>query len=223
MPHLPHYAIIQSDTGEALQFPLKRWVRQNLNLLPQGFNSQGTSHQLRGRLAQIGWDINITENAVYIIQPDNEGHFQYAEAFVNDIVENDEEEIAETEEAYEVTFSLERDLQAALRQNIAALENGLQIIDNGRERNTVAGRIDITARDIENKTVIIELKAIEAKPDVLAQVLAYMEAVQQEDNSVVRGIIVASGFSERVKLAARQVNHIKLVTYSFQFNFNIIE
>jgi len=223
MPHLPHYAIIQSDTDEALQFPLKRWIRQNLDLLPQSFNSQGTSHQLRSRLAQIGWDINITENAVYVVQPDNNGHFQYAKVFINDIVENDDDEIVDTEEAYEVTFSLERDLQAALRQNIAALENGLQIIDNGRERNTVAGRIDITARDIENKIAVIELKAGEAKPDVLAQVLAYMEAIQQEDNSEVRGIVVASGFSERVRLAARQVNHIKLVTYSFQFNFNVIE
>lgn len=214
---------MQSDTGEAGRFPLKSWVRQHLHLLPQDFNSEGTSHQLRSKLAQIGWKINITENAVYVVKPGNEGHFEYAEAFVNEMEEVDEEENAETEEAYEVTFSLERDLQTALRKNIITLENGLQIIDNGIERNTVAGRIDITARDVENKIVVIELKAIEAKPNVLAQVLAYMEAVQQEDNLDVRGIIVASGFSERVKLAARQVKHIKLVEYSFQFNFNIIE
>lgn len=218
-----HFVIIEGNNGEAIQFPLKLWVRQNLALLPQGFNPVGTSHQLRGRLAQIGWTINITENAIYVIQPDNNGQFQYAEEFLNDLVENDNNEIIENEDIYEVTFSLERDLQAALRQNITTLENGLQIIDNGRERKTVAGRIDITAIDNEGKTVVIELKAVEAKPDVLAQVLAYMEAVQQEDNAQVRGIIVARGFSERVRLAARQIPHVKLLTYSFQFNFNVID
>ena len=110
-----------------------------------------------------------------------------------------------------------------MRQNINTLENGLVIIDNGRERNTEAGRIDITARDKQNNIVIIELKAVEAKPDVVAQILSYMEAVQNEDNLNVRGIIVACDFHNRVVLASRQIENIKLIKYSFQFNYNVIE
>jgi RecB family endonuclease NucS len=224
MPHKSHYVITPSENGQALQSPLKQWVRQNLDNLPQGFYEEDdTSHILRRKLRDIGWRLNITDNAVFVIKPDDNNKFDYAEDFVEEIIEEEENDTEDTEEAIEITFSLERDLQAALRKNIETLEQGLKIIDGGKERNTVAGRIDITAQDKSNKIVVIELKAIEAKPDVIAQVLAYMEAVKEEDKKETRGIIVASGFTERVKLAARQINHLKLVQYSFKFNFNIVE
>src|SRR5437879_2456948 len=37
-------------------------------------------------------------------------------------------------EAEEITFGLERDLQAALRANIHQLDHGLEIVDGGKER-----------------------------------------------------------------------------------------
>jgi len=220
-----HYAIIPSENGQALQFPLKQWVRQNLDKLPEGFYEEDdTSHMMRRKLRQLGWKMNETDNAVFVIQPDKNNKFDYAVNFVEEIIEEEEEtDLENTEEAIEITFSLERDLQVALRRNIESLEKGLRIIDNGKERNTVAGRIDITAQDISDKIVVIELKAVEGKSDVITQILAYMEAVQEEDKKEVRGIIVASGFTDRVKLAARQIKHIKLVEYSFQFNFNVVE
>ncbi len=42
-------------------------------------------------------------------------------------------------------FGLERDLQDALRGNIAQLEPGLKITDGGKENRVDAGRVDITA------------------------------------------------------------------------------
>lgn len=219
-----HYVITPDQNNEPTQKPLKTWVRQNLNQLPVGFNPDGTSHQLRGRLVQVGWKlIPPYNNEVFVVKPDANGSFDYANEFLDE-VEADAEAMNEAEEeAFEITFGLERDLQAALRRNISVLENGLVVIDNGRERNTVAGRIDITARDNENRAVIIELKAVDAKPEVIAQTLAYMEAVRAEDNCEVRGIIIASGFPERVKLAARQIQNLKLFDYRFQFNFNLVE
>lgn len=83
---------------------------------------------------------------------------------------------AETEEliqASEATFSIERDLQLALRINIEQLEDGLEIIDGGKERITDAGRIDITAKDHDGAIVVIELKAGIAAPEALTQILAY--------------------------------------------------
>src|SRR4051812_39238422 len=71
-------------------------------------------------------------------------------------------ESAESDEvldAFETKFGLERDLQSALRKNIADLEPGLSIIDDGKERKVASGFIDITARAKDGATVVIELKA----------------------------------------------------------------
>jgi len=219
-----HYVIIKGKTGKPSQFRLKQWVRENIAFVPQGINPDiQTSHVVREQLINNGWRMKITNNEVLLIKPDENGHFNYIEELLTDIETEEETDTIETEQAIEITFSLEKDLQAALRRNINSLEQGLTIIDGGKERNTLAGRIDITAKDNDNNTVIIELKAVDAKPEVIAQVLAYMEAVRAEDNTEVRGIIIASGFSDRVKLAARQVTNLELLIYSFQFNYNLVE
>ena len=118
----------------------------------------------------------------------------------------------------EITFGLERDLQIALRRNIDQLEPGLKIVDGGTERTVAAGRIDITAEDGSNKLVVIELKAVVAAPESVAQILAYMASVE-EDQRVVRGILVAPDFHPRVVLAAKAVPNLQLKKYSFTFSF----
>ncbi|MCA1653257.1 MAG: endonuclease NucS [Sphingomonadales bacterium] len=65
-------------------------------------------------------------------------------------------------------LGLERDLQKALRREIAQLEEGLQIIDDGVERAVPSGFIDITARDSNERLVVIELKAGESAARVVA-------------------------------------------------------
>jgi Endonuclease NucS len=222
MPHKPHYVITPSEDKEPVQAPLKEWVRQNIGSLPEGFYQSGdTSHILRRKLVRLGWQLNIADDAVFAIKPDNDSKFGYAQDYINDLIEDEEVE-SESEDESDITFSLEKDMQMALRLNIGSLENGLKIVDGGKERSTIAGRIDITAEDAEGKIVVIELKAIEARPDVIAQILSYMESVNQEEKMDVRGIIVASDFSDKVKLASRQIPQLRLVKYSFQFNFNPI-
>ncbi len=132
---------------------------------------------------------------------------------------------AETEElieASETTFGLERDLQAALRSNIEQLESGLRIVDDGKERTTDAGRIDITAKDRSEALVAIELKAGTATPDALTQLLAYMGALATEKDTV-RGILVAGDFHPRVVFAARAVPNVQLRRYRFKFSFEPIK
>jgi RecB family endonuclease NucS len=97
-------------------------------------------------------------------------------------------ETEELIEASETTFGLERDLQSALRANIEQLEPGLSIIDDGRERTTDAGRIDITAKDPQGAVVVIELKAGTGAPGALTQLLAYMGALATENSTAVRAI-----------------------------------
>jgi RecB family endonuclease NucS len=126
-------------------------------------------------------------------------------------------------DALDTTFGLERDLQHALRANIAQLERGLTIIDEGRERSTDAGRIDITAQDKNGTIVIIELKAGTAQPESVAQILSYMGVVSESENRPVRGILVAGEFPSRVVFAARAVPNLVLKRYSFRFSFEAIK
>lgn len=123
------------------------------------------------------------------------------------------------EDENEQTFSLERDLQSALRRSIGQLEPGLEIADGGAELSVPSGRIDILAKDAEG-LVVIELKAVRAPRDAVAQVLAYMGDLQIDRQTPVRGILVAPEFDARAISAARMVPTLTLVTYRFSFAFD---
>ena len=127
-------------------------------------------------------------------------------------------EIQKSADPEQIKFSLERDLQRALRINIGQLEPGLKIIDDGGERSVAAGRIDITAEDDTGQLVVIELKAGTAQSDAITQVLSYMGSIDAEGRPV-RGILVAHDFHERVVHAAKAVPNLSLKAYSFQFAF----
>jgi Endonuclease NucS len=130
---------------------------------------------------------------------------------------------AETEvaSAVDTAFGLERDLQMALRRNIEQLETGLTIIDGDREQTVASGRIDITARDREGVTVIIELKVGAADRDAIGQLLGYMGDLM-DDGAPVRGVLVAREFAPRAVSAARAVPNLELVRYGFQFTFEAV-
>lgn len=119
----------------------------------------------------------------------------------------------------ERTFALERDLQSSLRACITQLEPGLSVIDGGTERAVASGRIDILARDSLGALVVIELKAVKAPRDAVAQLLAYMGDLQEEMGGDVRGVLIAPDFDPRALSAARMVPSLKLYAYSFSFNF----
>lgn len=117
------------------------------------------------------------------------------------------------------TFSLERDLQTALRANISQLEPGLQVDDGGKERTVETGRIDILAKDKDGMSVIIELKAGTASSKAVAQILGYMGAYMDETSQDVRGILVASDFQAKAELSARPVPNLSLRRYRYRFEF----
>jgi RecB family endonuclease NucS len=215
-----HFAIVPNENNEPVRFPLKSWVRQNMQQLGEYFPREGTTQTFKRHLLRRGWKETSGIDTVFVVKPDRNDSIEYANNYIQELETEVDEDEDENEEAQEMTFGLERDLQQALRRNIQSIEPGLTIIDDGRERRTEAGLIDITAQDTDGRKVIIELKAPIAKPDVIAQTLAYMEAVQNEDQGEVRGIIIASDFVDRVKLAARQIPNLKLIRYGFSFSFN---
>lgn len=132
-------------------------------------------------------------------------------------------EAEEVIEAVETTFGLERDLQRALRSNIEQLEQGLKVIDGGKERTTEAGRIDITVEDQQGVIVVVELKAGAANSDCVAQILAYIGALSEKEQKPVRGILVAGDFPRRVVFAARAVPNLQLKKYTFRFSFETVK
>ena len=122
-------------------------------------------------------------------------------------------------EVSQIRFSLERDLQRALRDNIRQLGDDLVISDGGSERTVEAGRIDITAEDSKGNVVVIELKPGLAQPADVTQLLAYMGTIENPMGKEVSGILVANDFAPRVVHAVKAVPNLALKAYSFQFSF----
>ncbi len=123
--------------------------------------------------------------------------------------------------AFDTAFGLERDLQLVLQRNIEQLELGLSVVDGDREQTVASGRIDITARDRDGTTIVIELKAGTADRDAIGQILSYMGDLR-DSTPRLRGIIVARDFSTRAIAAAREVPNIRLVRYGFRFSFDTV-
>jgi len=118
------------------------------------------------------------------------------------------------------TIGLEKDMQAAIRQNISQIESGLRITDNGRERSVETGFIDITAEDSDSVPVVIELKTGVAGQRAVAQILSYIGSViEEEGTDQVRGILIASEFDRKARAAAKVVPNLTLMRYQFSFQF----
>lgn len=117
-------------------------------------------------------------------------------------------------------FELERPLQSELRREIAQLDPGLQIIDDGLERSVESGFIDILARDEAGALVVIELKAGLARRESIGQITGYMDdLIKEEPNTPVRGILVAADFDKSCRSGVRAIPSLKLKRYRFSFSF----
>lgn len=117
-------------------------------------------------------------------------------------------------------LSLERDMQAALRQDIGLLEPGLTIVDDGIERGVLSGFIDILCRDRDGRLVVVELKAGKADARVIGQTLGYMgDLIEEGEGADVRGMIIAHDFDQRTRSAVKAIPALGLFRYSIAFNF----
>ena len=122
-----------------------------------------------------------------------------------------------------VTFGPVRDLQSALRSDIEQLEPGLKITDGGSESVTEAGRIAITASDKDGSTVIIDLEAGQAAPEALTRLLACMGATAEQDQSRIRGLLVAEHFHPLIVFAVKALPNVRLCRYRGRFTFEAME
>jgi len=126
-----------------------------------------------------------------------------------------------------VSLSVERDLERTLTTNLEQLESGLRLYMEsgvtGQQLDTGAiGRLDILAIDRYDNCVVIELKAGTADDRVCGQILRYMGWVKRElaGGAKVRGMIVASDFSDSLKYAVEAMPEVVLKRYEVHFEFS---
>lgn len=122
----------------------------------------------------------------------------------------------------DLSFRYEQDLQTALIACLDQLEPGMTLAPNGKEYHVPSGRIDALAKDSNDNYVVIELKAVTAKRDVLGQIAAYMADISDETETPPRGILIAPDFDEKLISGARMIKNLKLMRYSFSFTFSDI-
>jgi hypothetical protein len=133
------------------------------------------------------------------------------------------EESVPTSGEESTTFQYERELQAAVRRQISAIAPNLKIVDGGIERAVATGRIDVLAENSNGELVVIELKAGLCPPGAMEQVLGYAEDLHIETNKNTHALLIAADFPERIRVAARRVESLTLMSYRLQLTFDKFE
>lgn len=233
----PTVHFTRDQVYEALDhaYPDKPWKRNTIYLHLSGYsinNPIRRHHPATEGKCFLFWDGDRTYRKWI---PEQDGTWVLHEDGIHRVGEEGalehaaEQLAAETEDstvAGPISLSIERDLEESLVQNLAMLESGLTLYRDGdmsgRQLDTgVVGVIDLLAFDKNGNFVVIELKAGKASDGVCGQILGYMSWVKKElaGSKLVRGIIVASDFTDRLRYAVDTVGSIVLIKYGVSFSF----
>lgn len=112
-------------------------------------------------------------------------------------------------------FVSESHLRDVLCQDVSIIEPGLVLVDS--EYLLPSGkRIDILAKELGGRLVVIEIKKSSSVYSVMGQISLYMNSVDDALGSTLpcRGIIIANEVTEELKMACRGTARIKLVEYT---------
>lgn len=137
----------------------------------------------------------------------------------------DEEEGLELVVSGPVSLSIEKDLENSIVQNLEMLEPGLKLYQEGgktgQQFDTEVGIIDLLAVDKSGALVVIELKAGSVGDKVCGQIARYIGWIRKNlaKGQQVRGIVVASEFSEGSRYAADVMGSVQLKKYEIEFKF----
>lgn len=219
-----HIVVLPQDNGSFEVQPLKEYLRQNSDVLPDFDPSSSTSHQLRAALKRKGWKMQETPSEIRLIKPGEASDI----AKVEEVLGGSEEGDFESAGSPEATFTLEyqlRDFLAANLETVKVKDKRLRLyIDpsgrDGIEFPTAVGPIDILALDQNGDFVVFELKRANSPDRAVGQLARYMGWVQQTigRGHKVSGVIVAKTISQNLRYAASVVSCVFLFEYQVEFH-----
>jgi hypothetical protein len=216
-----HNVVIPKADGGVELYPMKAWLRQNPEHIPNGLDpSFNTSHRLRDALRRKGWSIQEIPTEVRLVMP---GHAGLETAIGAVLGEESETDLEESEAAFALEFQL-RDFIAHNRSTIRVGGRRLRLYrdSDGREGiefPTAVGPIDILAVDEDGTFVVFELKRARSPDRAIGQLSRYMGWVKQTlaKGKSVRGVIVAKEISENLRYAVSVIPGVTLFEYVVSF------
>lgn len=220
-----HLVVIPQEDGSVVVQPMKEWLRQNPDVLPDIDPTSATSHQLRSMLRSRGWTMQETPTEVRLIAPgSNVSNQAIGEIFgtADPNSHNEEDNLP--------YFSLEYQLRDFIASNLTTITiNGQRLklyVDqtgkDGIEFPTAVGPIDIVATDETGAIYVFELKRANTSDRAVGQLARYMGWVRQtigRDREVF-GIVVAKTISENLRYAASIIPNVSLYEYDVSFRLN---
>lgn len=216
------------------RYPERPWKQNSLSaaLIGLSVNHSSSIHYPSDR--KHGFLFSLGNGRYRRWDPARDGRWDIIDGRVQLIDTSEEPEVASDEarsqiselSEVEASLSLERDMERSLLPNLAQLEPGLHLYEsNGVSGNQFdtgeVGRLDILAVDQNDNLVVIELKVGRIGDSVIGQILRYIGWVERRlaGQRNVRGIVVASEFSEGLKFAASATPNVTLKGYQVRFEF----
>ncbi len=199
-------------------YPLKEWLRQNPQHIPQGLDAtNSTSHQLRNGLKRKGWKVQSTDAEVRLLMPGAN------DTRVEEVLGDDE---ATDETPLEFVFELEAQLRDFLAHNLEKIPlDGSKLKLRGVEYPTDAGPIDILAENEAGEPVVFELKRGRTSDHTMGQLTRYMGWIKENmsNGKTVHGVIVARNFDKKLHYAKSAIPNVSLLKYEVSFDLKTAE
>ncbi|WP_100629837.1 endonuclease NucS domain-containing protein [Algoriphagus formosus] len=217
-----YYAVVKNEEGNPVVSPFLVWIRANQNLFNPPIQTPNTHSPFR-KVLQLGWQKVDFNGNVYGVKPDENGDTSYANSLFEkeEFGEEFEKELDQLVEYFSeapLEISNKEDLIKALKLNIEALEEGLQILS--LERSVKSGfKVDILCKDHQGSLIPVKIKTEKAKIDDLIVLNTIIADLVIETGSRVRGLLVAPAIDEKVKKTIDQVNQVRFKKYSVKIDF----
>jgi hypothetical protein len=130
----------------------------------------------------------------------------------------------EHDEEADQAFAAESDLRDFLAKNLACIEPGLSLFEQGVEFAVENGFIDILCVDKAGQFVVIELKVGRGRNKTIGQLLYYMGWVDKNlGKAPCRGMIIAKDIPVDLQLAVKRVPGVSILRYHLAVSLEPIQ
>lgn len=125
-----------------------------------------------------------------------------SEQEAREVVEPHRERLTDEEEEQIDRLQLEKKVEDFYEDSVELIEEGLTLVEDGRQYNTGVGPIDLLCRDEDGMYVVVEIKVEDASDSAFGQIQRYMGWIHRhldDGRDNVRGIILAGIFPQSAR------------------------